>query len=140
MYRLAILPPIFVEPMNIQLYIFGMASLECLGQQGGSKNLSGHSPGLNSWHLEDISESLLDDAEGRSIGEGFQHSNRKQKICLSTQLSHQLPMRRGKASFLNLSVLGVQADGRMICLCKVLGTSEVPTWPTAVVPDVQAAV
>lgn len=55
--------------MNIQLYIFGKASLECLGQQGGSKNHSGHSPGLNSWHLEDISESLLDNAEGRSIGE-----------------------------------------------------------------------
>lgn len=124
MYRLAIFPSIFVAPMNIQLYSFGKASLECLGQQGGSKNLPGHSPDstVGIWKMSQRPSWTV--LRGEALGRGFntQTGSRKPAYQPSSPTSSLADMER-LLTFLNLSVLGVQADGRMICLCKVLGTS-----------------
>lgn len=113
------------------------------GPAGWSKNLPGSSPGLKGhlWQTSRLRHSSGQGGRG-SIGEGFEHSDRNQNVCLSTRLCHQRPLRRGKSSHVSKPrvCLSIEADGEGEVTLRLLGTSEVPTWSTAAVPGVQAAV
>lgn len=90
MYRLAILPSIFV---NILWYIFGKGQSGVPGRAGWrqKKFFQGTLPDSRETSGRYFtSDSLLGNANGGNIREGFRHSDGNQKSCLSTRLCHCL--------------------------------------------------